>query len=86
MRTFAAKRESTRRRRRTLIRVLDDHADANPLMLVGHNPGLENLVALLTEGASDSGRGIPPGGVVWLGLPGDAMDPGTAEVHHFWWP
>src|SRR6185437_12980295 len=51
----------------TLLRVLDDHADANPLLLVGHNPGLENLVALLTEGASDSGRGIPPAGVVWLG-------------------
>ncbi len=70
-----------------LIRVLDEHADANPLMLVGHNPGLENLVALLTEGASDSGRGIPPAGVVWLALPAEtAMDPGTAEVHHFWWP
>jgi len=70
-----------------LIRVLDEHADANPLMLVGHNPGLENLVALLTEGASDSGRGIPPAGVVWLGMPTEAaLDPGTAEVHHFWWP
>jgi phosphohistidine phosphatase SixA len=71
----------------TLIRVLDEHADANPLMVVGHNPGFENLVALLTEGASDSGRGIPPAGVVWLGLPADApADPGTAAVHHFWWP
>ena len=70
-----------------LIRVLDEHADANPLVVVGHNPGLENLVALLTEGASDSGRGMPPAGVVWLGLPADAaIDPGTAEVHHFWWP
>jgi len=70
-----------------LIRVLDEHSDANPLLLVGHNPGLESLVALLTEGASDSGRGIPPAGVVWLGLPAtSAMEPGTAEVHHFWWP
>lgn len=71
----------------TLIRVIDEHADANPLMVVGHNPGFESLVALLTEGASDSGRGIPPGGVVWLGLPADApTEPGTAAVHHFWWP
>ncbi len=53
----------------TLLRVLDDHADAGPIMLVGHNPGLETLVALMTEGASDSGRGIPPAGVVWLALP-----------------
>jgi phosphohistidine phosphatase SixA len=71
----------------TLIRILDEHADASPLLLVGHNPGFENLVALLTEGASDSGRGIPPAGVVWLGVPaGSAIDPGTAAVHHFWWP
>ncbi|HVT31092.1 MAG TPA: histidine phosphatase family protein, partial [Rhodanobacteraceae bacterium] len=71
----------------TLIRILDEHADANPLLLVGHNPGLETLVALLTEGASDSGRGIPPAGIVWLGVPaGSSIDPGTAAVHHFWWP
>lgn len=70
----------------TLIRVFDDHVDANSLLVVGHNPGLENLVALLTEGASDSGRGIPPGGVVWLSLPVGGIEPGTAEVRHFWWP
>lgn len=71
----------------TLLRVLDDHADVGTLLLVGHNPGLENLVALLTEGASDSGRGIPPGGVVWLHLAADAgLEPGSATVRHFWWP
>lgn len=71
----------------TLLRVLDDHADAQQLLLVGHNPGLENLVALLTEGASDSGRGIPPGGIVWLRLNDDGgLEPGSASVRHFWWP
>lgn len=70
----------------TLLRVLDDHADAGTLLLVGHNPGLENLVALMTEGASDSGRGIPPAGVVWMTFPDGAIEPGTAEVRHFWWP
>ncbi|HEY0178122.1 MAG TPA: histidine phosphatase family protein [Dokdonella sp.] len=71
----------------TLIRVMDEHADASSLLLVGHNPGLENLVALLTEGTSDSGRGIPPGGVAWLELPdGGGIEPGTAKVRHFWWP
>lgn len=69
-----------------LIRVLDEHADANPLLLIGHNPGLESLVALLTEGASDSGRGLPPAGVAWLTLPPGPLEPGTAEVRHFWWP
>jgi phosphohistidine phosphatase SixA len=70
----------------TLLRVLDDHADAGTLLLIGHNPGLEDLVALLTEGASDSGRGIPPAGVVWMTLPASGMEPGTAKVRHFWWP
>ncbi len=71
----------------SLLRVLDDHADVNSVMLVGHNPGLENLVALLTEGASDSGRGMPPASVAWLALPdADAIEPGSAEARHFWWP
>ena len=70
----------------TLIRVLEDHADADTVMLVGHNPGLETLVALLTEGASDSGRGMPPGAVAWLALPAGSIEPGTARVRHFWWP
>ena len=69
-----------------LLRVLDDHADAGSVLLVGHNPGLETLVALMTEGASDSGRGIPPAGVVWMTLPEGGIEPGTAEVRHFWWP
>ena len=69
-----------------LLRVLDEHADAASVLLVGHNPGLENLVALLTEGASDSGRGVPPAGVVWMTLPDGNLEPGTAEVRHFWWP
>ncbi|MFI4970924.1 MAG: SixA phosphatase family protein [Lysobacterales bacterium] len=69
-----------------LLRVLDEHADAASVLLVGHNPGLENLVALLTEGASDSGRGMPPAGVVWMTLPDGNLEPGTAEVRHFWWP
>lgn len=70
----------------TLLRLLDEHGDAASVMLVGHNPGLEDLVALLTEGASDSGRGMPPGAVVWLSLPKAGIEPGTAEVRHFWWP
>lgn len=70
----------------TLLRVLDDHAQAGSILLVGHNPGLESLVALLTEGASDAGRGMPPAGIVWMSLPEGAIEPGTAEVRHFWWP
>lgn len=70
-----------------LIRVLDDHPDAGSIMVVGHNPGLESLVSLLAEGTSDSGRGMPPASIVWLRMDEDApLEPGTAEVRHFWWP
>jgi len=70
----------------TLLRLVDESADARCLMLVGHNPGLEALVALLSEGASDSGRGMPPGAVAWLTLPPGDIEPGTAQIRHFWWP
>lgn len=70
----------------TLLRILDENADARCLMLVGHNPGLEALVALLSEGTSDSGRGMPPGAVAWLTIPHGDIEPGTAQVRHFWWP
>lgn len=70
-----------------LIRVLDDHPDADCILVVGHNPGLESLVSLLAEGTSDSGRGMPPAAIVWLRMDEDApLEPGTAEVRHFWWP
>lgn len=70
----------------TLLRLLDDHADARCLLVVGHNPGLETLVALLSQGASDAGRGMPPGAIAWLSLPQGEVEPGAAQVRHFWWP
>lgn len=71
----------------TLIEVLEEHADADCVLLVGHNPGLETLVSLLTDGTSDHGRGMPPGSIAWMHLDGDAsIEPGSASLRHFWWP
>jgi len=70
-----------------LIQVLEEHGDADCLLVVGHNPGLETLVALLTDGTSDQGRGMPPGAIAWLHVDGDApIEPGSASLRHFWWP
>ena len=70
-----------------LIQLLDEHANADCVLLIGHNPGLETLVALLTDGTSDSGRGMPPGSIAWLHLDHDAaLEPGAASLRHFWWP
>ncbi len=71
----------------SLIQLLEEYAEADCVLLVGHNPGLETLVALLTDGTSDSGRSMPPGSIAWLHLDDDAaLEPGAANLRHFWWP
>ena len=70
-----------------LVALADAHCDAERLLLVGHNPGLEQLVALLNSGYSGDYRGMPPGGIAVLSLPPAApIDPGTASLSAFWWP
>jgi phosphohistidine phosphatase SixA len=54
-------------------------------MLVGHNPGIERLVALLVEGRSDDFRGMPPGALAVLHLDG-TLEPGNARLDVFWSP
>src|SRR5690606_29911434 len=71
----------------TLIGLLEEQRDVERLMLVGHNPGLERLVALLGSGRSDDYRGMPPAAVAVLTLPqGRAMEPGIGRLDAFWWP
>lgn len=71
----------------TLAGLLDAHRDAGRVLLVGHNPGLERLVALLHSGQSGDYRGMPPGAVAVLSLPDDAaLEPGVATLTAFWWP
>jgi len=70
-----------------LIEILDEHAQADSVLLIGHNPGLETLVSLLTDGTSDNGRGMPPASIAWLDIDEDAeLEPGVATLRHFWWP
>jgi phosphohistidine phosphatase SixA len=69
-----------------LIDLLERDAGTRTL-LVGHNPGLEQLLALLTEGRSTEYRGVPPAGVAWLGWPEDrGLEPGCATLRAFWSP
>jgi phosphohistidine phosphatase SixA len=71
----------------TLIALADNHNDVGRLMMVGHNPGFEQLAALLHSGQSGDHRGIPPAGVVVLSFPaGIALEPGVAQLSAFWWP
>src|SRR4029077_20302042 len=68
-----------------LIALVDDHADAPRLLLVGHNPGFETLVALLATGQSGDFPGVPPAGIALFEIYGTA-EPGAARLEAFWSP
>jgi phosphohistidine phosphatase SixA len=71
----------------TLIGLADRYVDISRLMIVGHNPGLEQLVALMESGQTGDYRGMPPAGVAVLATPvGAALEPGVAKLSRFWWP
>jgi phosphohistidine phosphatase SixA len=65
--------------------LIDEHEDARRLLLVGHNPGFETLVALLATGQSGDFRGMAPGGIAWFELDG-AAEPGAGALKAFWSP
>ncbi|MBS0589355.1 MAG: histidine phosphatase family protein [Proteobacteria bacterium] len=68
-----------------LIDLVDEHAAVPRLLMVGHNPGFETLVALLTTGQSGDFRGMPPGGIAWIEFAG-AVEPGAGRLKAFWAP
>lgn len=70
-----------------LLWLLEGHADgAERVLLVGHNPGLEQLLALLTEGRSAGARGMAPAALAWLELGDAALEPGRARLRTLWSP
>ena len=70
-----------------LAALADQNREVRRLLLVGHNPGLEQLAALMHSGQSGDYRGMPPGAIAVLRLPADAaVEPGVASLVAFWWP
>ena len=71
----------------TLAALADANREAERLLIVGHNPGLEHLAALMHSGQTGDYRGMPPGGIAVLTLPLDVnIEPGIATLSAFWWP
>ena len=71
----------------TLMQVADEHRDIGRVLLIGHNPGLEQMAALLGSGQSGDFRGMPAAGIAVLKLPATAaLEPGIAQLAAFWWP
>jgi phosphohistidine phosphatase len=71
-----------------LIEVAEAHRDAGCVMLVGHNPGFEQLAALLTSGQTGDYRGMPPAGIAVIELPASdtSLEPGAGRLAAFWSP
>jgi len=71
----------------TLISLLDTYWREPSLLLVGHNPGLERLLALLSSGQSGQWRGMAPATLAVLALPETSnIEPGCAQLRAFWSP
>lgn len=71
-----------------LVDVAEGHRDADCVLLVGHNPGFEQLAALLATGQTGDYRGMPPAGVAVIDFPAsDApLEPGSGRITAFWSP
>lgn len=69
----------------TLYELLDQQSDVERVVLVGHNPGIEQLVAFLVEGRTEDYRGMPPAGMARIVFDGP-LEPGKATLHTFWSP
>lgn len=69
-----------------LFELLDQQQGAEHVVLVGHNPGIEQLVAFLVEGRSEDYRGMPPGALARLTFPHGPLEPGKAKLETFWSP
>jgi phosphohistidine phosphatase len=71
----------------TLASLIDDQREVERLLVVGHNPGMEQLMALMHSGQSGDFRGMPTASVAVLTLPMEAaIEPGVARLSAFWWP
>lgn len=57
-----------------LAKLVAEHLPASPLLLVGHNPGLEQLAGWLTGATTPLGTGC------WLRLQLDEVAPGAATL------
>lgn len=71
----------------TLMELVDEHRDVARVLMAGHNPGFEQLLALLTTGQSGDCRGLPPAAIAVLRLPpGASLEPGIAQLAAYWSP
>lgn len=69
-----------------LLDVLNESGATETVLLVGHNPGIEQLVALLVEGRSEAHRGMPTAGMAVIDVQDGLVEPGSGKLRAFWTP
>ena len=70
-----------------LLTLVETYApDARQALLIGLNPGLEQLLALVTEGRSAEARGLSPATLAWIEFTDDALEPGCGRLRALWSP
>lgn len=70
-----------------LLTLVETHAPrANRVLLIGHNPGLEQLLALLTQGRSAGARGLSPATLAWIEFAEAVLEPGRGRLRALWSP
>jgi phosphohistidine phosphatase SixA len=69
-----------------LLDVFNATGPTETVLLVGHNPGVEELVALLVDGRSQAHRGMPTAGLAVIDVPDGLVEPGQGQLRAFWAP
>ncbi len=69
-----------------LLDVFNATGPTETVLLVGHNPGIEELVALLVDGRSQAHRGMPTAGLAVIDVPDGMVEPGQGKLRAFWAP
>lgn len=70
----------------TLLDVFNATGPTETVVLIGHNPGVEELVALLVDGRSQAHRGMPTAGMAVIDVPDGLVEPGRGQLRAFWAP
>ncbi len=69
-----------------LLDVFNATGPTETVLLVGHNPGIEEVVALLVDGRSQAHRGMPTSGIAVIDVPAGLVEPGQGQLRAFWAP
>ncbi len=69
-----------------LLDVFNATSPTETVLVVGHNPGVEELVALLVDGRSQAHRGMPTAAFAVIDVPEGMVEPGRGQLRAFWAP